>query len=604
MQLDNLTIDYLRSRYRDGSLTPASLVEHLFEKSQQFASKNIWIQQLSLAQLFEYTDALTRENFDNKPLWGIPFVIKDNIDLAKIPTTAACEAFAYEPQESAFVVAQLINAGAIPLGKANLDQFATGLVGVRSPEKWGPCKNAFNDNYVSGGSSSGSAVSVALGLATFSLGTDTAGSGRIPAAFNNIIGLKPSRGLLSCSGVVPACRSLDCVTIFAASVDDAHSVFQVAAEFDLSDAYARKKSDRNLKNYGRVSAPFSFAVPQAEQLNFFGNKSAQHAFENAVSKMEALGGTKTIIDFSPFLEAAKLLYSGPWVAERYVATEKIFTDNPEAMLPVIKQIIGSQTSATAADAFKAFYTLQEYKQQADQIIQQFDFILTPTAGTIYTQADLHEKPIENNSNLGFYTNYMNLLDYSAIAVPAGFIETSLGDNMPFGITLVGKALDDNKLLSFANLWQSQCDYLIGATDWKMPSLSESTPATFDTVDIVVCGAHLDGLPLNWQLTERDAVFIEATRTSKNYRFYALAGGPPKRPGLIRDENNGEQIEVEIWRLPSNQFGSFVAGIPQPLGIGKVELEDGRWLSSFICEGYAIHSAQEITELKSWLKFLK
>ncbi|NHN39336.1 allophanate hydrolase [Pseudomaricurvus alcaniphilus] len=599
MELQNLTIDYLKSQYQAGTFTPQELVDHLLHKTQTYSDKNLFIQMLPLDEIKNYIGNLDPAEIDSKPLWGIPFVIKDNIDLAGIATTAACEAFSYVPSKSAFVVQQLINAGAIPLAKTNMDQFATGLVGTRSPDKWGPCRNSFNNNFVSGGSSSGSAVAVALGLASFSLGTDTAGSGRVPAAFNNLIGLKPSRGLLSCTGVVPACKSLDCVSIFATTTDDASQVFEVAAQFDPEDCYSRKNPATNFNNYGAAKQPFRFAIPQEQQLEFFGNIAASNLFDAAVAQLEALGGVKVEIDFSPLFDAAKLLYSGPWVTERYVATEEIYTEQPEAMLPVIREIIGKGVGLTAADTFKALYQLQAYKQQADLLFAEVDILVTPTAGTIYTQGEMADNPIGLNSNLGYYTNFMNLLDYSAIAVPAGFFENGL----PFGITLAGKAFDDSKLLSMANHWQTSNQYPLGATDWPLPALRESAPGVMDSVDVVVCGAHLEGLALNWQLLDRDAKLLERTSTAANYRLYALAGGPPYRPGLVRDSNNGSAIEVEVWRLPTSQFGSFVAGIPQPLGIGKVELTDGRWVAGFICEPCATDNADEITHLGGWRNYL-
>ncbi len=599
LTLKNLTIAYLKEQYLSNTFAPEDVVRDILFRSSKFADKNIWISQLSFEQINEYIVKLDKSKISEQPLWGIPFAIKDNIDLAGIPTTAACQAFSYVPNKHAFVVEQLISAGAIPIGKTNMDQFATGLVGVRSPEKWGVCKNAFDDNVISGGSSSGSAVAVALGLASFSLGTDTAGSGRVPAALNNIIGLKPSKGLLSCSGVVPACKSLDCVSIFATTADDTDKVFGVAAQFDENDPYSRANKDTNLKNFGQYNKPFNFAVPKKDQLNFFGNKAMQNCFEKSVEQLEASGGTKTEIDFLPFLNAAKLLYEGPWVAERYLATKDILSKQPDAVLPVIKNIIESKKSATAADAFSAFYQLQEYKQQADLIINQFDFVLTPTVGTSYQISEVQENPIELNSNLGFYTNYMNLLDYCAIAIPAGFSESGI----PFGISLVSTAFSDTKLLSFAKAWLTKNQEYLGATEWLSSHDNESSPGTFAKVELVVCGAHLEGLPLNWQLLDRDAYLVKKTTTSNKYRLFALSGGPPFRPGLIRDEENGSSIEVEIWELNTESLGSFLANIPPPLGLGKVELEDGSWKTSFICEGYAIESAQEITHLGGWRAFI-
>lgn len=599
MNIENLTIDYLHQQYKSGKLTPKSLVNDLIEKSTRYTHKNIWIKQFTLEEITPYLDKLDIDLIDKQPLWGIPFVVKDNYDIEGIVTTAACKDFAYIANETAFVIQQLLNAGAILLGKANLDQFATGLVGVRSPEPWGACKNAFNDEYISGGSSSGSAVAVALGLATFSLGTDTAGSGRVPAAHNNIIGLKPTKGLLSTRGVVPACRSLDCVSIFATTTDDANKIFTVAAQFDVDDDYARKNTASNKNNYGQYKNVFSFAVPFADQLSFFGDKSAADLFEKSVTKLEAIGGIKTEVDFSPLFEAANLLYFGPWVAERYIATEKLVEQSPESLLPVIHTIVTSQQNASAVDAFKAFYQLQQYKQKADQIMEKFDILVTPTAGTIYTIDELQQDPIQLNSNMGYYTNYMNLLDYSGLALPAGFLDNQL----PFGITLVGKRFDDTKLLAIGNLWQSANQLTLGATGWALPAQQRNPTATMDTVDVIVCGAHMEDLALNWQLTDRNAKRLKATRSSANYRLYALTDNPIQRPAMIRDEEKGSKINIEIWRLSSAEFGSFVANIPQPLGIGKVETEGGEWLPGFISESYATKDAAEITHLGGWREFL-
>jgi allophanate hydrolase len=481
-----------------------------------------------------------------------------------------------------------------------MDQFATGLVGTRSPQPWGECKNAFDKNYISGGSSSGSAVAVALGLVSFSLGTDTAGSGRVPAAFNNIVGLKPSRGLLSMSGVVPACRSLDCVSIFALTTDDANSVFEQAAVYDAEDAYARTSPfGNNGRHYGLPGRPFSFAVPRAEQLAFFGNESAQKLFDQSIRSLQKMGGIKKEIDFAPFMQAARLLYEGPWVAERYAAIESIIREQPGELLPVIRSIIGGAEDKTAVDAFKAEYQMQAYRQQAGKILDQVDLLVTPTAGTIYTISEVLADPIRLNSTLGYYTNYMNLLDCAGIAVPAGFLDNGL----PWGITLVSRCMDDRKLLSHANLWQQQLQISPGNTGTKLPTGNDTKVDFSASIAVVVCGAHLEQLPLNWQLTERGGRLAEKTRSSAAYRMYALAGGPPYRPGLVRDETAGAPIEVEVWRLPAENFGSFVAGIPAPLGIGKVELEDGRWLPGFICEAYGINDAQEITEFGSWRSYL-
>jgi len=460
------------------------------------------------------------------------------------------------------------------------------------------CKNAFHKDYIAGGSSSGSAVAVALGLASFSLGTDTAGSGRVPAAFNNLVGLKPSKGLLSTSGVVPACRSLDCVSIFALTTDDANSVFDLAAQYDDRDPYARENSyENNHRHYGLPEKSFSFAVPQEHQLEFFGDTSAQALFEKTVSEMQALGGVKHVLDFSVFLAAAKLLYDGPWLAERYVAIEQLIREQPQALLDVTRTIIASAENKTACDAFKAEYQMQSYRVQAKRLLAEFDFLLTPTTGTIYTIDQVAAEPIARNSQLGYYTNYMNLLDCAAVAVPAGFLDNGL----PWGITLVSSCMHDRRLLSYANRWQ-QYSQIAPGRGGPLPTSAAGPVAFSEHISVIVCGAHMQGLALNWQLRERGGQLLEKTRSASCYRMYVIDGAL-QRPGMVRDEADGVAIEIEIWRLPRAEFGSFVAAIPAPLGIGKVETCDGRLLPGFICEPFAISGAREISHLGGWRQYL-
>lgn len=596
-QLD-VSVEGLNKHYLANDFKPAELIEHLLEKSARFGHKNIWIHQLGMSDIQPYLDTLEHVSPAELPLYGIPFAIKDNIDLAGIPTTAGCQAFAYLPERSAFLVEQLIAAGAIPLGKTNLDQFATGLVGTRSPEPWGPCRNAFDDSYISGGSSSGSAVALALGLVSFSLGTDTAGSGRVPAALNNLVGLKPSKGLLSTSGVVPACRSLDVVSIFALTAQDAARVFNVAACYDQDDAFARANPFGNgVRSTGIAAGDIKLGVPRREQLAFFGDEECEQLFFENVAQWQDLGAEIIEIDFAPFLEAARLLYEGPWVTERFIATRKQFESNAEAIHPVVRQIVEPGRGLTAISAFESQYRLAQLKKIADREMTRADLLLTPTIGSRYRIDELLDDPITLNSNLGYYTNYMNLLDYSAIAVPGGFTENS----MPAGFTLVADKFQDQKLLAWASRWQAAFPAALGATGRQ--AVSSQAPAFTDvsTVDVVVCGAHLEGLALNWQLTERGAKLVQKTSSAPHYRLYALADG--KRPGMIRDTEAGRAIEIEVWRLPASEFGSFVAGIPAPLGIGKVELADGRWESGFICDAYGLEGATDITHLGSWREHL-
>ena len=602
-QPDSLLISYLRESYRTGGLTPASVMEALLEQSPEEDAHHVWITRLRRDQVMAYVTALDGRRQESLPLYGIPFVIKDNIDLAGVPTTAACPSFAYTPTRSATVVQKLIDAGAIPLGKTNLDQFATGLVGTRSP--YGACRNAFDPGYISGGSSSGSAVAVALGFASFSLGTDTAGSGRVPAGFNNLIGLKPSNGRLSTRGVVPACRSLDCVSIFALTAEDAAAVLNVAEGYDAEDPYSRSMTHHAL-------AGLRFGVPQREHLEFFGDAEYQRLFHAAVGQLQSLGGTAVDIDLAPFLEAARLLYEGPWIAERYAAVGAFIEAHGEDIHPITRKIIEGGKSLTAVAAFHGEYRLRELRRRSEAVWPTVDMILTPTSATIYRQAELDADPIRLNANLGIYTNFMNLFDLAGVSVPVGFRR----DGLPCGVTLVGPRASDQALLQIAGRLQRASVNHVGALRIPLPA-PETPPATElrpGHLAIAVCGAHLQGLPLNHQLRDRGGYLLRATSSAPHYRLFALPGGPPHRPGMMRVGEGGAPvggalvggaaIEVEVWGVPAEHLGSFVAGIPAPLGIGKIELADGAWVSGFICEGYAAEKATDITHFGGWRAYLK
>lgn len=435
-----LNIKDLRAKYLSGEVTVKEVISSIFEKIEKTRDYNIWIYTLTEEELTPYLKNLENKNIEELPLYGIPFAIKDNIDLVGIPTTAACPEFSYTPKKSAFVVEKLIEAGAIPIGKTNLDQFATGLVGTRSP--YGACKNSINKEYISGGSSSGSAVSVALSMASFSLGTDTAGSGRVPAAFNNLIGLKATKGVISTSGVVPACRSLDCVTVFAKDLESIQEVFEVGNSYDEEDIYSRVYEKKEFEE----KVKFSFAIPKKEQLKFFGDEEAKNLFDEAVKKFELFGGKAYEIDYEPFNESANLLYSGPWVTERFIAIKEVITKTPEVVEQTVRKIISGGENINAINYFESEYILKKNRKKAEKLFEEFDFMLTPTTGTIYKIEEVNNNPIELNTNLGYYTNYMNLLDLSAIAVPAGFRKNGL----PFGVTVVAKNFEEKKLLSYAS----------------------------------------------------------------------------------------------------------------------------------------------------------
>ena len=597
-----LDINTLRAAYLDGSLTPSQVIEAIIARTSN-NSNPVWIHRLSDATLRAWAQLLDAENPERLPLYGIPFAIKDNIDLAGVPTTAGCPDYAYVPTQHAFVVQRLINAGAIPIGKTNLDQFATGLNGTRSP--YGACRNAFNPDYISGGSSSGSAVAVALGYCSFALGTDTAGSGRVPAAFNNLVGHKPTLGWLSARGVVPACRSLDTISILALTAEDAETVTTVAASFDATDAFSRKVEPHRF-DFGKAKA-FRIGVPRGSDLQFFGNAEAQRLFNQTVAHLQALGGECVEIDLSPFLETARLLYEGPWVAERYAAIREFFDARPESTLPVIQTIIGGAKKWTAAEAYSSSYELKMQKRICDAVWEQVDCIVTPTAGTIYTIEEMLAEPIKYNSNLGYYTNFMNLLDYAATAVPSGFYPTGRMQGLPFGVTLFAPAHQDGPLLHLAARLQQATVASVGAQRQPLPPSVElcSTRALPNgQVQVVVCGAHLYGLALNHQLTSRAGRLIAATHSAPCYRLYALPGGPPLRPAMVRVAEGGAAIEVEVWSLPASEFGSFVASIAAPLGIGPVLLADGSTLQGFACDQLAVNAAEDITIHGGWRAYLR
>ena len=524
------------------------------------------------------------------PLFGVPFAIKDNIDVGGWPTSAACPAFTYQAAADATVVANLRAAGAIALGKTNLDQFATGLVGTRSP--YGAVVNSFDSRYVSGGSSSGSASVVARGLVPFALGTDTAGSGRVPAGFNNIVGLKPTKGRLSNRGVVPACRLNDTVSVFALTVADAALVAELASGFDAADPYSRP--DPHTAPADIPAAP-RFAVPA--QLEFFGDVQAERAFHRALAQLQAGGATLEPLDFAPFRTLAEQLYYGPWVAERTVAIEQVLEASPQAIDPVVRGIVGNGLGYSACDAYKAEYLRAELARQIAQRLAPFDALVVPTAPTIRTLAEMAQEPVLFNSQFGTYTNFTNLADLSALALPGPLRE----DGLPAGITLIAPAWHDRALAAFGVRWQRQSALPLGATGRALPPQPAPAPSS-GHVRLAVVGAHLSGMPLNVQLTQRDAVRVEQTVTAPCYRLYALADTEPPKPGLARVAQ-GAAIRLELWDIPLARFGEFVAEIPAPLGIGTLLLADGRRVKGFICEAWALEGATDITEFGGWRDYL-
>lgn len=588
------TIAATLAAYREGRSTPGKVVAELLSRIESAGRDEVWISRVPPKQLKQQAAALDlmlqikgEAVLESMPLFGIPFAVKDNIDVAEMSTTGACPEFGRLASESATVVQRLQAAGALLVGKTNLDQFATGLVGVRSP--YGAVRNAIKPDYVSGGSSSGSAVAVALGQVMFSLGTDTAGSGRVPAAFNHLVGLKPTKGLISARGLVPACRTLDCISIFTHDVADAWRVLHSASGFDAEDGYSRRPTMLGVKRRG-----YRIAIP--EQCEFFGDSVAQEAWERSLAQIAALPGVSLAkIPFAPFSAAAQLLYQGPWVAERRATLGDFFLENPEAIHPVVRQITAQAEDYDAVDSFNAQYRLADLRRQAENLLEGSDLMLVPTTTTFPTIAQVEADPVVRNAQLGYYTNFVNLMDMSALAIPAVWRR----DGLPAGVTLIGPAGADHLLAEAGARLQQQ---LGGAAQ---ADAIAATPLPFNesTIKVCVVGAHLAGQPLNWQLLEAGARRVAVTRTAAHYRLYALAGSTPPKPGLARTEGDGAAIAVEVWEMPLRQFGGFVAAIPAPLGIGTVELADGSSVKGFICEPAGIAGATDITHHGGWVNYL-
>jgi allophanate hydrolase len=585
----------LRTDYLAGRRTPREEVERFLREVEEPTWAAAWIHRIGADDLraraaeLETQARADPEYIPKRPLYGIVYAVKDNIDVAGLPTTAGCPAFAYTPSRSATVVERLQAAGAILVGKTNLDQFATGLVGTRSP--YGVVPNAVDPAFIAGGSSSGSAVAVARGWVGFALGTDTAGSGRVPAALNGIVGLKPSRGLVSARGVVPACRSLDCVSVFAGSVEDAVAVLEEVRSYDAEDPWSRRLA---LAPDGAPRA-FRFAVPDV--LEFYGDDAARDAFAKAVELLEGMGGHRVPVDFSPFLAAAALLYEGPWVAERLAAIRPFFESSGSEMHEVVRGIVEGARKYDAARLFEDVTRREALRHRVEPLWREVDALVVPSVPTVYRIDEVLAEPLVTNRRLGYYTNFVNLLDLAALAVPTG----TRSDRLPCGITLIHQAGRDLQLADLGRRVERAV-----AQGRPAPRAAARPSAVWrgDTVDVAVVGAHLAGQPLNGQLTERGGLLLRACRTAPHYRLFVLPRSTPAKPGLIRDLHGyGHHIDIEVWRLPEAAYGGFVAAIPSPLGLGRLELEDGTWAQGFLCEPWALEEAEEISSLGGWRQWL-
>lgn len=601
-----LGIQHLANGYRSGAFGIEAVMQSVLDSVDVEEDHRIWIQLVESRKILSKVAALNArweqmhpgQRERALPLYGLPFAVKDNIDVAGMPTTAGCPRFAYVPEKSATVVSRLEDAGAVLIGKTNMDQFATGLTGTRSPH--GACKNAFRPEFISGGSSSGSAVAVALGMVSFALGTDTAGSGRVPAAFNNIVGLKPTRGLVSTAGVVPACRSLDCVSVFAGTCEEASVVAAVITGLDDNDPYCVVRPPQSNKMGKR---PFRFAVP--DTLVFFGDTMNADLFHNAVQRMQALGGQPVGIDFSPFEQVCQLLYDGPWVAERWAALGSFISTHPDEVNPTVRQIISEGNAYSAADVFQSLYELQQFGKTCAVTWNNADLMLLPTSPTIYSIAEVAADPVGTNKRLGYYTNFVNLLDLAALAVPSGMRP----DGLPFGVSLIGPAASDAFLADIGHAFQVAADLPIGATGQPISKQIETAGHASgnggpDTIQLAVVGAHLSGLALNWQLTDIGATLHSQSKTAAAYRLYHLPDTTPPKPGLVRVPKNGACIDVEVWEIPLDKVGDFMAQVPAPLCIGTLLLDNGQEAKGFICESHAVHGALDITHYRGWRHYLR
>lgn len=588
------TIAAIVAAHRAGTMTPAQTVARTYQRIRDHNDPAIFISLRDEKDAIAEAEKLAAKDAASLPLYGVPVAVKDNIDALGFPTTAACPAFSYTPTHDATAVERLRAAGAIIIGKTNLDQFATGLVGVRSP--YGIPKNSIREDLIPGGSSSGSAVAVGAGLVPLSLGTDTAGSGRVPAMLNNIVGLKPSLGMISNAGLVPACRTLDCISMFALTVDDAALALSVIAGPDQADSFSR---DRPLGSLMQFPANLRLGVPRNGQLIFFGDKKAEAAYDEALKRWTALGADLVEFDLEPFYETARLLYEGPWVAERYLVIKDLLASAPDSIHPVTREITAAGARLTAAETFAALYRLQGLRKTAERTFANIDALVLPTAPTVYTTAQVLANPIELNSRLGTYTNFVNLLDLCGLALPAAM----RADGVPFGITLLAPAGCDALLASIGRVFHADTRLGLGAKDFAQPALAPLTASSGDEIPIAVVGAHLSGMALNGELKALNARLIEATRTAPDYKLYALKTMPPK-PGLLRVEaGTGAPIELEIWWLSPSDFGKFVNAIPAPMAIGTIRLADGRSVKGFLVEPEVLGEARDITAYGGWRKFM-
>jgi allophanate hydrolase len=589
------TIASIVASHRSGARRPAETIARTYRRIRQYNDPAVFIHLRAESEALDEANRLAQKASTALPLFGVPIAVKDNIDVAGMPTTAACPVYTYEPSRDAIAVARLRHAGAIVIGKTNLDQFATGLVGVRSP--YGIPRNACNAKLIPGGSSSGSAVAVAAGLVPMALGTDTAGSGRVPAALNSIVGIKPSLGLVPTAGVVPACRTLDCVSVFALTVDDAFATLSVMAGHADSDPFSRSRA---LSPLSPPRNALRIGVPEPGERIFFGDQQFSAAYSAAIGNLSKLGAVVVEVDMEALYETARLLYEGPWLAERFLTIRDLLASDPDALHPVTRDIIIQGSQPSAAEAFSAFYRLAELRRACEQLFRDIDILMLPTIPTAYECEQVLRNPVELNSRLGVYTNFVNLLDLCGVAIPSSITP----NDIPFGVTLLAPAGEDALLASLGRAVHAATGLPLGATGTPAPPMTPLIRVEGNRVALAVAGAHQSGMPLNHELTSIGAELLEQTTTAADYRLFALLESKPPKPGVLRvGAGDGVPISVEVWSMSVEAFGRFVANVPAPMSIGTVKLVDGRSIKGFLVEPEAVKQAQDITNYKSWRAFV-
>ncbi|WP_419767485.1 allophanate hydrolase [Arcobacter sp.] len=585
-------IKSIHDSYKKG-VTPKDIVTEVYNRIKKVNDDGIFIHLQPIEDIFAQTSSLEKMNLSEKPLWGIPFTVKDNIDVEGIPTTAACPAYEYIAKEDAFIVKVLKQAGAICIGKTNLDQFATGLVGIRTP--YGAPKNALDEKIIPGGSSCGSAVAVSHQLFSFSLGTDTAGSGRIPAALNNLVGLKPTLGAFSKRGVVPACLTVDAVSVFALNIEDAYDIFEIASKHDQKDPYSKKRPKNKYKNTQDVVV----AIPNSDSQIFIDDEIQRKSYQETISLIKEKGFKTIEIDLKPFFEVAQLLYEGTWLAERYTVIGDMIKNQPADILDITRTLIQKAETFSASDVYRDIYRFNELKKEIEPVLEQFDILCLPSMPRVASVKEIEDDPIKANSRLGIYTNFVNLLDLSAIAIPVNKRE----DGFAGGVTIIANAFEELMLAKFAKYIQKDMTLTYGNSKVEVKLSDDDTfGVTYDEIEVAVVGTHLRGMPLNKDLVKLNARFLYEAKTTPNYKLFKLQDEEILKPGLIQDEN-GVSIELEVWAIPIENLGEFERTIPKPLCIGSIELENKKTVKGFLCEASALIGAKDISSFGGWKAFL-